>query len=373
MDIIPFFKLMVDRSASDIFFSVGAPPCMKVEGITAPIGHNLIKSQQMVEIAKSIMSDAQQKEFEETLELNMAISLEGIGRYRINLFRQRGEVAMVIRYIKGDIPSIESLQLPSILKSVVMEQRGLVLVVGATSSGKSTTLAAMIDYRNSNHFGHILTIEDPIEYLHQHKKSIVDQREVGIDTLSYDSALKNAMREAPDVIMIGEIRDRNTMKHGIAYAETGHLCLSTLHANNSNQTMDRVLNFFPEEARQQLLLDMSLNLRAIISLRLVPGLNNQRVPAVEVLLNTPYISDLIEKGKVDEIKEVMSRSVEQGMQTFDTALFDLYKAGKISKENAIEYADSKNNVGLKIRLSEEGSLDDGGDLKIDSEDLDKLK
>ena len=369
MDIIPFFKLMVDRGASDIFFSVGAAPCMKVEGITSPIGQVPVKPQQMMEIAKSIMSDAQQKEFEETLELNMAISLEGIGRYRINLFRQRGEVAMVIRYIKGDIPSLDALQLPPILKSVVMEHRGLILVVGATSSGKSTTLASMIDYRNTNFYGHILTIEDPIEYLHEHKKSIVDQREVGIDTLSYDNALKNAMREAPDVILIGEIRDRNTMKHGIAYAETGHLCLSTLHANNANQTMDRVINFFPEEARQQLLLDLSLNLRAIISLRLIPGVNNQLVPAVEVMLNTPYVSDLIEKGKVDEIKEVMSRSVEQGMQTFDTALIDLYKAGKISKENAIAYADSKNNVSLKIRLSEEGSLDDGANLMIDSEDV----
>lgn len=372
MDIIPFFKLMVDRGASDIFFSVGAPPNMKIEGITAPVGKAPIKSQQMVEIAKSIMNDAQQKEFEATMELNMALSVEGIGRYRINLFRQRGEVAMVIRYIKGSIPSLEDLHLPPILSSIVMEQRGLVLVVGATSSGKSTSLAAMIDYRNSLHCGHILTIEDPIEYLHQHKKSIVDQREVGIDTQTYDNALKNAMREAPDVILIGEIRDRDTMKHAIAYAETGHLCLSTLHANNANQAMDRILNFFPEEARQQLLLDLSLNLRAIISLRLIPGLDHQRVPAVEVLLNTPYIADLVEKGKVDEIKEVMSRSTEQGMQTFDTALFDLYKAGKISQENAIQFADSKNNVGLKIRLTEEGG-DLTSDLEIDPDELDKLK
>ena len=373
MDIIPFFKLMVDRSASDLFFSVGAPPNMKVEGITAPVGQVPLKSQQMMEIAKSIMSDAQQKEFEATMELNMALSIEGIGRYRINLFRQRGEVAMVIRYIKGDIPSLAELNLPPILSSVVMEQRGLVLIVGATGSGKSTSLAAMIDYRNMNHCGHILTIEDPIEYLHKHKKSIVDQREVGIDTQTYDNALKNAMREAPDVILIGEVRDRDTMKHAIAYAETGHLCLSTLHANNANQTMDRVLNFFPEDAKQQLLLDLSLNLRAIISLRLIPGLNNQRVPAVELLLNTPYIADLIEKGKIDEIKEVMARSLEQGMQTFDQALFDLYKTGKITKENAILYADSKNNVGLKIRLSEEGGIDNIGDFTVDSDDLDKLR
>lgn len=373
MDVIPFFKLMVDRGASDLFFSVGAPPNMKIEGLTEPVGQVPLKSQQMMDIAKSIMSDAQQREFEATMELNMAISMEGIGRYRINLFRQRGEIAMVIRYIKGKIPTLANLHLPPILSSLVMEQRGLILVVGSTGSGKSTSLAAMIDYRNSNHYGHILTIEDPIEYLHQHKKSIVDQREVGIDTQTYDNALKNAMREAPDVILIGEIRDRNNMKHAIAYAETGHLCLSTLHANNANQTIDRVLNFFPDEARQQLLLDLSLNLRAIISLRLIPGLNNQRVPAVELLLNTPYITDLIEKGKIDEIKEVMSRSIEQGMLTFDQALFDLYKEGKISKENAILYADSKNNVGLKIRLSEEGELESGGDLTVDLDDLDKLR
>ena len=365
MDIIPFFKLMVDKGASDLFFSVGAPPNMKVEGVTAPIGTSALKSQQMVEIYKSILNDAQQREFEGTMELNMALSVESVGRYRINLFRQRGEIAMVVRYIKGVIPSFEALHLPPILSDIIMEQRGLVLVVGATGSGKSTSLAAMIDYRNQHHTGHILTIEDPIEYLHHHKKSIVDQREVGIDTLSYANALKNAMRESPEVILIGELRDRQTMKHAIAYAETGHLCLSTLHANNANQTMERVINFFKEEARKQLLLDLSLNLRAIISLRLIPGIDNLRIPAVELLLNTPYISDLIEKGKIDEIKEVMEKSTEQGMQTFESALFSLYKAKKISKENAIEYADSKNNVGLKIRLSEEGQLDNDLDLEID--------
>lgn len=369
MDITPYLKMMVDKGASDLFFSVGAMPYIKIEGVSSPIGTIAIKSQQMAEIAASVMNDAQQREFEETMELNMAISLEGIGRYRVNVFRQRGEVAMVVRYIKGVIPSIEALNLPSILSSIVMELRGLVLVVGATSSGKSTTLAAMIDYRNSHHRGHILTIEDPIEYLHSHKQSIVDQREVGIDTLDYDSALKNAMREAPDVILIGEIRDRATMKHAIAYAETGHLCLATLHANNANQTMDRVINFFPEDARQQLLLDLSLNLRAIISLRLVPGINNQRVPAVEILFNSPYISSLIEKGKIEEIKDVMAKSREQGMQTFDQCLYDLYKAGKITRENAIRYADSRNNVSLRIRLSEEGTLDNGDDdLMIMPED-----
>ncbi len=372
MDITPFFKLMVDKGASDLFFSVGAPPNIKIEGITSPIGQAPIKSQQMAEIALSIMSDEQQKEFDATMELNMAISISGVGRFRINMFRQRGEMAMVVRYIKGIIPSIEELGLPKILKTVMMELRGLVLVVGATGSGKSTTLASMIDHRNENHRGHILTIEDPIEYLYQHKKSIVDQREIGIDTLNYENALKNAMREAPDVILIGEIRDRNAMKHAIAYAETGHLCISTLHANNANQALDRVINFFPEDAKQQLLMDLSLNLRAIISLRLIPGIESHRVPAVEVLLNSPYITDLIDKGKVDEIKEVMARSNEQGMQTFDQALLALYKEGKITKDNAIKYADSKNNVGLQIRLNEEHDFSDNEHLTIQPDDIDKV-
>lgn len=373
MDIIPFFKLMADKGASDLFFSVGMAPHMKIEGITAPIGQAPLTSQKMMEIAMSILNDQQRKEFDSTMELNMALSVEQIGRYRINLFRQRGEVAMVVRYIKGAIPSLSELELPPVLSSLVMEQRGLILVVGSTSSGKSTTLASMVDYRNTNHCGHILTIEDPVEYLHTHKKSIVDQREVGIDTLTYDNALKNAMREAPDVILIGEILDRSTMKHAIAYAETGHLCLSTLHANNANQTMERIINFFPEDAKNQLLFDLSLNLRAIIALRLIPGLHAKRVPAVEVLINSPYIADLIDKGKIDEVKEVMAKSTEQGMQTFDQALFDLYKSGKISEENAIRYADSKNNVSLKIRLSDEGNLDKDSDLTIQPNDLDKFK
>ena len=312
------------------------------------------------------------KEFEQSLELNMALSVTGAGRFRINLFRQRGEISMVVRYIKGIIPSLSQLQLPPILTSLIMELRGLVLVVGAAGSGKSTTLAAMIDHRSDNHPGHILTIEDPLEYLHRHKKSIVDQREVGIDTLNYDNALKNAMREAPDVIMIGEIRERETMKHAIAYAETGHLCLSTLHANNANQALDRIINFFPEDARQQLLLDLSLNLRAIISLRLVPGEQSVRIPAVEVLINSPYISDLIEKGKVDEIKNVMARSREQGMQTFDQSLYDLYKEGKISKENATRFADSKNNVGLQIRLTEGYIDDEDSGLTIEPNDYNQF-
>lgn len=359
MDITPFFKLMVDRGASDLFFSVGAPPSIKVEGLMTPVGQAPLKSGQMAEIADSVMTDAQRIEFSDKLELNIAISVAGAGRFRINLFRQRGEVSMVVRYIKGIIPTFEQLQLPPILSRIVMELHGLVLVVGAAGSGKSTTLAAMLEYRSEHHSGHILTIEDPLEYLHRHKKSIVDQREVGIDTLNYTNALKNAMRESPDVIMIGEIREYETMKHAIAYAETGHLCLSTLHANNANQALDRIINFFKEEARTQLLLDLSLNLRAIISLRLVPGVENIRVPAAEILINSPYIADLIQQGKIDEIKHVMTRSREQGMQTFDQSLYDLYKAGKISKENAIYYADSKNNLGLQIRLSEEPVKQEG--------------
>lgn len=369
MDIIPFFKLMADKGASDLFFSVGTAPHIKIEGKTVPIGTAVISSSQMHEIVESLLNDVQKKEFDSTMELNMALSLDGVGRYRINLFRQRGEVAIVVRYIKGKIPSIDELHLPPVLKDVVNEQRGLVLVVGSTGSGKSTTLASMIDYRNQNFPGHILTIEDPIEFTHDHKESIVDQREVGIDTLNYDNALKNAMREAPDVILIGEIRERNTMKHAIAYSETGHLCLSTLHANNANQTLERIVNFFPEDAKQQLLLDISLNLRAIISLRLIPGIEEKRVPAVEVLLNTPHIADLIEKGKVDEIKEAMEKSREQNMQTFDQAILDLYFDGKISLENAIRYADSKNNVRLKIRLSENASDESSPDLSIEDDSL----
>ncbi len=368
MEITPFLKLMVDKEASDLYFTVGAPVNIKIEGITQPVGKAPLNSEQMRELAYSIMTDSQMKEYEEELELNIAVSMEGLGRFRVNVFRQRGEPAMVIRYLKDKIPSIEELKLPAVLKDIIMEKRGLVLVVGATSSGKSTSLAAMINYRNENHSGHILTIEDPVEYVHQHKKSLVNQREVGLDTMSFENALKNAMREAPDVILIGEIRTQDSMGDAIAYAETGHLCLSTLHANNANQALDRIINFFPENAHKQLLLDLSLNLRAIISQRLIPGEKNLRVPAIEVMLNTPYISDLIEKGKIDEIKEVMSKGSQQGMKTFDQALFDLYKAGEISQENALLYADSKNNLSLQIRMSENQEFVDDGQLSVDNDD-----
>jgi twitching motility protein PilU len=356
MDITPYLKLMVEKEASDLFMYVGAPVNIKIQGVLRAVGTRVLGPGGVKEIAYSIMNDGQIKEFEQEMELNFAIPLQGVGRFRANVFRQRGEVAMVVRYIKGDIPQVEELGLPSLLRTLVMEKRGLVLVVGSTGSGKSTTLAAMIDHRNENTSGHILTIEDPIEFTHRHKKSVVGQREVGIDTHSYGNALKSALREAPDVILIGEIRDQETMRYALSYAETGHLCLSTLHANNANGALERIVNFFPEAVRPPLLMDLSLNLRAIISQRLIKGLNGgTRVPAVEILLNTPYVADLIQKGKIDSVKDAMAQANDSGMQTFDQALFRLYKEGRISREEAIKNADSRNNVGLQIRLSEGGS------------------
>ncbi len=356
MDILPYLKLMVQKNGSDLFFSTGAPPNLKAEGRTAPIGNTSMEPGQVKRLAYSIMSDEQIREFEATMECNLAISIHRLGRFRVNLFRQRGDAAMVIRYIKGVIPDFETLGLPDLLSELIMLPRGLILVVGSTGSGKSTTLASMIDYRNRHATGHILTIEDPIEYLHTHKKSIVDQREVGLDTLSFEVALKNAMREAPDVILIGEIRDADTMQHAIAYAETGHLCLSTLHANNANQALDRIVNFFPDSAHRQLYSDLSLNLKAVISQRLIKTPNGGRVPAVETLILTSYISELIQKGDIHGIKEAMEQGQQRGMQTFDQALYQLYKAGKITLEDALENADSRNNLSLKIRLDEGGDF-----------------
>ncbi len=352
MDITPYLKLMVDKEASDLFFYVGASVNIKIGGVVRAVGNKPIAPGGVREIAYSVMKDDQIKEFEHEWELNFAIPLPGVGRFRANVFKQRGEVAMVVRYIKGEIPKVEELGLPPLLKNLIMEKRGLVLMVGSTGSGKSTTLAAMIDHRNSTVPGHILTIEDPIEFTHMHKKSIIGQREVGIDTHSYEAALKSALREAPDVILIGEVRSREVMKFALTYAETGHLCLSTLHSNNANGALERIVNFFPEEARDQLLMDLSLNLRAIVSQRLIKGLNGGLVPAVEVLLNTPYVADLIQKGKVDYVKDAMEQGTEAGMKTFDQALFELYKEGKISKDEAIKNADSRNNVSLQIRLAE---------------------
>ncbi len=341
---------MAERRASDLFFSADAPPGIKIEGVTLHLGEEPVSAQDVQALAYSLMSERQQKEFEATMEMNLAIALADVGRFRINIYRQRGSVAVAMRYITSHIPPLDSLGLPERLKELIMIPRGLVLVVGSTGSGKSTTLASMIDYRNERRTGHILTVEEPVEYLHRHKQSIVDQREIGFDTQSYAAALKNAMREAPDVIMIGEIRDRETMQHAIAYAETGHLCLSTLHANNANQTLDRIINFFPDTARHQLLIDLSLNLKAVISQRLVKGRDGKRLPAVELLLQTPYVSDLIEKGEIDQLKEAMKQGVDRGMQTFDESLFRLYKAGRITLDTALDNADSRTDLGLRVRL-----------------------
>ncbi len=351
MELSQLLKSMVDYNASDLFLSVGAPPNVKIEGATRPLKGPPLGPGEVKALAYSAMNEQQARQFEETLECNLSISAEGIGRFRINIYRQRSEVTMVVRYIKSHIPSFTELGLPRLLEDLVMTKRGLVLIVGAAGSGKSTTLAAMVDFRNSRETGHILTIEDPIEFMHVHKKSIVDQREVGIDTLSFADALKNAMREAPDVIVVGEIRDRDTMQHAIAYAETGHLCLSTLHANNSNQALERVINFFPEDAHRQLLMDLSLNLRAVISQRLVAGLSQKLVPAIEVMLNTPYVADLIQRGRPDEIKAVMAKSTDLGMRTFDQSLYDLYTEHRISYEEAMRNADSHTDLALRIRLS----------------------
>jgi twitching motility protein PilU len=349
VEIEAFLHAMVKHEASDLFLSAGAVPGIKIDGKTRRLGERALDAQEVRELAYAMLNDKQIAEFENDLELNLAIALRAVGRFRINLFRQRGSVAMVVRYIKSKIPSIDELHLPPILRELIMEPRGLILVVGSTGSGKSTTLASMIDYRNESSSGHILTIEEPIEFLHTHKKSIVDQRELGLDTHSYHNALKNAMREAPDVILIGEIRDAETMKHAISYADTGHLCLSTLHSNNANQTMDRVINFFPDSAHHQLFQDLSEHLKAIISQRLIPTVDGGRVPAVELLIRTPYVADLIAKRDVDGLKDAMKEGAQAGMQTFDQALLRLYEHGRISEQEALANADSRNDLGLAIR------------------------
>ena len=355
IDITPVLKFMTDKGGSDLFFSTGTSIHMDVDGETMPVNNQKMTPGMIKEIAYSIMSPAQVTEFEETLECNFAIGRKDIGRFRVNVFKQRGEVGMVIRYIKSDIPDFETLGLPLILRDLIMRKRGLVLVVGSTGSGKSTTLASMIDYRNTNEAGHIVTIEDPIEFVYQHKKSVVDQREVGIDTLSFEMALKNAMRQAPDVILIGEVRDMEGMQQALTYAETGHLCLATLHANNANQALERIISFFPTEAKHGLLLGISLNLVAVVSQRLIPGKVQKRVAAVEVMINTPYISELIQKQKLSEMKDIMADNNDIGMNTFDQSLFKLFANGKIDEENALTNADSRNDLSLKIRFAAEGS------------------
>ncbi len=345
-------KLMITRKASDLFITAGFPPAMKIDGKLTPVSSQTLNTQQTAEIARTVMNDKQAQEFKETLECNFAISMPSVGRFRVNAFIQRSAVGLVFRVINTNIPKFDDLKLPPILKDVVMAKRGLIIFVGGTGSGKSTSMAAMLGHRNESSYGHIITIEDPVEFIHGHRNCIVTQREVGVDTESWHAALKNTLRQAPDVIMIGEIRDRETMDYAIAFSETGHLCLATLHANSTNQALDRIINFFPEERRQQLLMDLSLNLRCIASQRLIPKLDSSgRVAAVEVLLHSPLISDLIYKGDVHAIKEIMAKSRELGMQTFDQALFDLFESGQISYDDALRNADSVNDLRLKFKLN----------------------
>ena len=350
-DLGPYLALMVSYGASDLFLSSDVAASLKIQGRIRRLPEPAMTGTRIKTLAYSVMRDSQIREFEAELECDLAITLDPLGRFRVNVFRQRGEVAVVVRHINSKIPTLESLKLPPVLKTLAMLKRGLVLVVGAAGSGKSTTLAAMLDWRNEQASDHILTVEDPMEFEHSHKKCIVDQREVGLDTKSFDEALRRAMREAPDVIMIGEIRDRDTMQNAMAYAETGHLCVSTLHANNANQVMQRIMNFFPEAAHRQVLMDLSLNLKGVVGQRLLAGVDGKRVPAVEVMLLSPYVADLIQKGRTDEIKEAMAKSTEMGMMTFDQSLYDLYVRGDITQEQAIENADSKTDLSLRIRLA----------------------
>lgn len=355
---------MVSKNASDLFITTGFPPAIKIDGVITPVSQTPLTASQSAMLVRSIMNDKQTKEFDANKECNFAVSPKGIGRFRANAFVQQGNTGAVLRTITTDIPVFDDLKLPSVLKEVVMSKRGLVIVVGGTGSGKSTSLAAMIGHRNKNSRGHIITIEDPVEYVHPHEGCVVTQREVGVDTDNWHAALKNTLRQAPDVILIGEIRDRETMEYGVQFAETGHLCLATLHANSANQALDRIINFFPEERRDQLLMDLSLNIRALVSQRLIPRSDNQgRIAAMEIMLASPLISDLIFKGEVAQIKEVMAKSNRLGMKTFDQALFDLYEDGIIGYEEALRNSDSKNELRLRIKLESKREFqaqDEGG-------------
>ena len=358
MNIEDFFRKMVEIEASDLYLTVAKPPMYRTEGKIEVGGDHPFTPEELGDIAQAIMNDKQKKEFAETMEMNMAMSLPGVSRFRVNIFQQRGSVGMVIRRIKADVLSLEQMGLPPILGDIVMSKRGLVLVVGATGSGKSTSLAAMIDHRNTHEAGHIITIEDPIEFVHRHKRAIITQREVGFDTHSFQAALKNTLRQAPDVILIGEIRDTETMEAAITFAETGHLCLGTLHSNNANQAIERIMNFFPSERHAQIYLQLSLNLRSIVSQRLIPSVEGKRVAALEILMDTPRIKDLIKKGEVDTLKQAMEQGIQEGCQTFDQALFALYRDGIINLDQALINADSANNLRLKIKLA---------GLKVDQE------
>ena len=351
-------RLMSQKNGSDLFITANFPPAIKIDGKVTPVSNQVLTPQHTAELARSIMNDRQAADFESSHECNFAISPSGIGRFRVNALMQQGRVAVVCRTINMSIPTLDELGLPTVLKDIAMTKRGLVIFVGGTGTGKTTSLAALVDHRNKNSFGHIITVEDPIEFVHDHKNCIVTQREVGVDTDSWEAALKNTLRQAPDVILMGEIRDRDTMDYAVAFAETGHLCLATLHANSTNQAIDRIINFFPEERRHQLLMDLSLNLRGMVSQRLLPKKDGTgRVAAIEIMLNSPLISDLIFKGEVHEIKEIMKKSRELGMQTFDQALFDLYEAGRITYEDALRNADSINDLRLQIKLHGKESKD----------------
>ncbi len=365
MNIEPYLKLMAQKQASDLYFTTGAPPSVKIMGEMRPISNKPLEPGMAKAAAYNLMNEKQIMEFEAEREMNLGIAHKGLGRFRVNIYVQRGEVSMVIRFIKNEIPTIDQIKMPPVLKDLVLHNAGLIMVVGATGSGKSTTLASMINHRNKTTAGHILTVEDPIEYVFHHEQSIVGQREVGLDTLSYDNALREAMREAPDLIMIGEVRDRHTMEACIGFADTGHLALSTLHAVNSFQALDRIINMFPAENKHQILSDLSLNLKAVISQRLVVTKDGGRVPAVEILINTPYISELIKKGEMGEMKEVMEKGASSGMQTFDQSLYELYKAGIIDLQQALANADSRGDLEWRINF--------GGGVKIDREAEDNLQ
>ena len=367
-------RMMVSKEGSDLFITTGSPPAMKIDGKVATVSRQNLSPSHTQMLTRSIMNDKQVSEFEESQECNFSISLPGVARFRVNAFVQRGSTGMVLRIINSVIPSFAELNLPDILEEIAMTKRGLVIFVGGTGSGKSTSLASMVDYRNQNSHGHIITIEDPVEFLHDHGNCLVTQREVGVDTESYAVALKNTLRQAPDVILIGEIRDRETMEHAITFAETGHLCLSTLHANSTNQALDRIINFFPDERRSQLLMDLSLNLKGLISQRLIPKIGGAgRIPAIEIMLNTPLMADMIFKGEVIEMKGLIAKSNEAGMQTFDQALFDLYEAREITFEEALRNADSVNDIRLRIKLESDtarksGIVDDHRDFELEDSD-----
>ncbi len=348
----PYLTILAQKDGSDLYLSTGAPPCAKFQGTLKPLAQQAYKAGEIEKIANALMDAEQREQFVRELEMNLAISIAGVGRFRINIFKQRNEVSIVARNINTEIPQFDDLKLPEVLKELIMTKRGLVLFVGGTGSGKSTSLAALIDHRNATSGGHIITIEDPVEYVHRHKKSIINQREVGVDTRSFKNALKNTLRQAPDVILIGEIRDRETMEHALEFAETGHLAISTLHANNANQALERIINLFPDEKKPQLLMGLAQNLRGFVSQRLVPTVDGKRCAAVEVLLGTKTISEMILKNRLPEIKEIMEKSENLGMQTFDAALFKLFMAGRISFEDAIANADSPNNLRLRIKLAQ---------------------